>query len=114
MQDELTTITQEDITIEQLLSLVDSTDNQSHLNNVIDLPETVDIEVPHHEDEFVESTEKTKKQKKKIEPVELKGKIGVGIYFSPTITSTYLRGEKINGVMNTAPVFCILETMVWK
>ena len=105
VQDELTTITQEDITIEQLLSLVDSTDNQSHLNNVIDLPETVDIEVPHHEDEFVESTEKTKKQKKKIEPVELKGKIGVGIYFSPTITSTYLRGEKINGVMNTAPVF---------
>ncbi|NQU33680.1 MAG: hypothetical protein HQ521_10635 [Bacteroidetes bacterium] len=105
VQDELNTITLEDISLEQTISLADSTINPSSENNIADVPEIVDIGVPPHEDEFVESRENTKKQKKKIEPIELKGKIGVGIYFSPTITSTYLRGEKINGVMNAAPVF---------
>ena len=103
--DELTTITPEDITSEQLISIVDSIDNQSHANNIVDLPVIIDIGVSPQEDEFVESEENAKKQKKKTEPVELKGKIGVGVYFSPTLTSTYLRGETINGVMNTAPVF---------
>ncbi len=34
-----------------------------------------------------------------------KGKIGIGVYFSPTLTATYLRGDMISGIENTSPVF---------
>jgi len=34
-----------------------------------------------------------------------KGKIGIGAFFTPTITSTYLTGDMIEGIENTSPVF---------
>lgn len=34
-----------------------------------------------------------------------KGKIGFGLYFSPTITATSLKGDMISGIINTSPVF---------
>ncbi len=34
-----------------------------------------------------------------------KGKFGIGAYFAPTLTATYLRGDMISGLINTTPVF---------
>jgi len=34
-----------------------------------------------------------------------KGKIGIGAFFTPTITSTYLKGDMINGIENTSPMY---------
>lgn len=34
-----------------------------------------------------------------------KGRLGVGIYFSPTFTATSLKGDMISGIINTSPVF---------
>lgn len=34
-----------------------------------------------------------------------KGKIGIGAFFTPTITSTYLKGDMIRGIENTSPMY---------
>ncbi len=39
------------------------------------------------------------------EPVELKGKFGAGLIFLPTLTSTYLTGEMVPGLIKTENMF---------
>jgi opacity protein-like surface antigen len=43
--------------------------------------------------------------KKKQEPINHRGKLGIGIFYSPTFTATYLTGDLVSGITKTPSVF---------
>lgn len=43
--------------------------------------------------------------KKKQESINYRGKIGIGFFYSPTITATYLTGDLVTGITKTPTVF---------
>ena len=65
--------------------------------------DSINKQIPQNK--LSENSEDIKPSITKKQVYSNKGKIGIGVYFSPTLTSTYLRGDMISGIENTSPVF---------
>ncbi len=44
-------------------------------------------------------------ENKDFKPILFKGKLGIGLYYSPTLTATYLTGDLVSGIEKTKPVY---------